>query len=93
MFQIPEKIEVSFTSSNGKWIDIRSPNDDRHLTLVQFATEKDLHTLLEKTKKIQERVSLLKPFERARILRKAASELERQHEFLAFVIASEGGKP
>lgn len=93
MFQIPEKIEVSFTSSNGKWIDILSPNDDRHLTLVQIATEKDLHTLLEMTKKIQERVSQLKPFERARILRKAASELERQHEFLAFVIASEGGKP
>lgn len=93
MFQLPEKIQVGFTSSQGKWVDIHSPNDGKLLTRVQFATADDLEKLLKETKSIQKKMAALRPYERAAILKKVAEEMKIAHEFLSLTIASEGGKP
>lgn len=93
MFQIPEKIPVKFTNSNGKWAQILSPNDGSKLTQLQSATEEDIQLILKDTKAIQKTIAALHPYERAKILKTAATLMKKEENFIAMVIASEGGKP
>lgn len=93
MFQIPRSLPLTFTNSKGAWKEIRSPNDGSLITKVQEGTEEDIEKLLQDTPHIQKKIAALKPFERAKILKAVASEIRANEEFLAMVIASEGGKP
>jgi acyl-CoA reductase-like NAD-dependent aldehyde dehydrogenase len=93
MFQLPSKIPLTFTASNGKYIQLLSPNDGKLLSEIQEATEADIHLILKETKAIQKTIAALKPFERAAILKKVVVELRSQEDFLGMMIASEGGKP
>lgn len=93
MFQLPESIPLKFTKSQGAWAEIHSPNDLSLITKVQEATESDITELLKETKSIQKMIARLKPYERSGILRKVASGIREQEEFLAKLIALEGGKP
>ncbi len=93
MFQLPSEIPLHFTSSQGKFVDLNSPNDHGLLLKVQNATQDDIEFILKETKSIQKEMQKLRPFERSEILKKAAAHLKGQLEFLAKVIASEGGKP
>jgi acyl-CoA reductase-like NAD-dependent aldehyde dehydrogenase len=93
MFQLPENIPLKFITSEGKWTEVHSPNDGTFLCKVQEATEKDIQSLLAETKRIQAKISSLLPFERSAILKKTAQYLKDIEDQLAFVIASEGGKP
>lgn len=93
MFQLPARLPLTFTTSVGKDLDILSPNDGSLLTKAQHATEEDIKLILEQTKNAQSEMEALKPFERAKILKDVALDLKNQLEFLAWVIASEGGKP
>jgi len=93
MFQLPENIPLQFTTSQGQWTQIHSPNDGKLLCKVQEATEEDIQRLLGETKSIQTKISVLLPYERSAILKKTAQYLKDIEEKLAYVIASEGGKP
>lgn len=93
MFHIPQSIPLKFTASSGNWVEIHSPNDDSLITKVQEATEEDINKLLEATPVIQKTIAKLRPYERAGILRKASALVEEGKDFLARLIATEGGKP
>lgn len=93
MFQLPTELPLKFTQSSGKTIDLLSPNDGKLLCKVQHATEADIEFILSETKKAQKVMEALKPFERAEIFKKLIPILKEQQDFLAWVIASEGGKP
>jgi acyl-CoA reductase-like NAD-dependent aldehyde dehydrogenase len=93
MFQLPERLTLQFTKSEGIFVDLFSPNDGALLTKVQMATEADIHHILKETKGIQRSMEKLKPYERAAILKKVVADLRTREDFLAMVIASEGGKP
>lgn len=93
MFQLPEHLSLKFTSSQGPSHQLLSPNDGKLLTTVQQATLDDITALLESTPAAQDEMEKLKPYERANILKTVAGSLREQIEFLAWVIASEGGKP
>lgn len=93
MFQIPQSLPLTFTNSKGAWKEILSPNDGSLITKVQEGTEEDIDKLLQDTPHIQKKIAALKPFERAKILKAVASKIRANEEFLAMVIASEGGKP
>lgn len=93
MFQLPGRIPLKFTESQGKYKTILSPNDGSKVTETQEATEKDIELLLSETKEIQKTIAKLRPFERAKILKVVAAEIRSQEDFFARVIATEGGKP
>ena len=93
MFQLPSQIPLHFTTSRGKFIDLHSPNDNGLITKVQNATAEDIELIVNATKSIQKEMKKLPPYERSEILKKAAAHLRNKQEFLAKVIASEGGKP
>lgn len=93
MFKFPSEIPLHFTTSRGKYVDLHSPNDNSFITKVQNATPDDIELILNETKTIQKEIKKLRPFERAHYLKKAAAHLKDKQEFLAQVIASEGGKP
>lgn len=93
MFQIPQSLPLTFTRSQGPWAEVRSPNDGILITRVQEATEEDVESLLHETPTIQKKVAALKPYERAQILKAVAAEIRAREDFLAQVIATEGGKP
>lgn len=93
MFQLPGRIPLKFTESQGKYKRILSPNDGSKVTETQEATEKDIELLLSETKEIQKSIAKLRPFERAKILKEVAAEIRSQEDFYARVIATEGGKP
>jgi acyl-CoA reductase-like NAD-dependent aldehyde dehydrogenase len=93
MFQLPTEIPLKFTNSLGPWREIFSPNDGSLLTKVQLAREEDILSLLSETKKVQKTISALKPYERSKILKDVAAQVQRDEEMLAFLISSEGGKP
>lgn len=93
MFEIPKKIPLNFLNSHGDWNKIFSPNDHNLLTEIQFATNEDIDHLLKETKSIQKSFSRLRPYERSQILKDASIEVKKNQEFLAMVIATEGGKP
>jgi len=93
MFQLPPKLPLRFTTSEGEWRDVLSPNDQKPITKMQLATSKDIEELLGSLKNSQKKMKNLRPYERADILKKAATELRSQESYLAWVIASEGGKP
>lgn len=93
MFQLPKELPLKFTTSKGKFQKILSPNDNKPLSEVQFATEADVDLILAKTKEAQMAMKSLHPYERSEILKKVAADLKLKHDFLAWVIASEGGKP
>lgn len=93
MFQLPEKLPLSFTASKGSYRKLHSPNDDKELTLVQDATSEDIEFILKNTKSAQKEFAKLRPYERSGILKKVAGILKDKEEFLSKVIAAEGGKP
>jgi acyl-CoA reductase-like NAD-dependent aldehyde dehydrogenase len=93
MFQLPQSLPLKFTKSTGKDLDILSPNDGKLLTRAQQATAQDIELLLGTMKEAQKTMAALKPFERSKILKEVAQDLKGQLDFLAWVIASEGGKP
>lgn len=93
MFHFPERLPLTFTESRGPYYELHSPNEGKLLTKVQEAEECDIQKLLEETKSIQSLMERLRPYERAAILRRTASLLKEKEEFLAYLIASEGGKP
>lgn len=93
MFDIPQKIPLNFVNSQGNWTKIHSPNDHKLITEVQFATDEDIDQLLKETKAIQKSLSSLRPYERSQILKDASTEVRKNREFLAMIIATEGGKP
>jgi acyl-CoA reductase-like NAD-dependent aldehyde dehydrogenase len=93
MFQLPDRLPLKFVSSEGKWTPVYSPNDGSLVTTFQEATPEDINDLLSATKKIQKTIALLRPYERAKILRTASEFLKSESDFLAMIIATEGGKP
>jgi acyl-CoA reductase-like NAD-dependent aldehyde dehydrogenase len=93
MFQLPPKLPLRFTKSQGEWRDVLSPNDLKVITQMQLATAKDIEELLGTLKASQSRMKNKRPYERAEILKKVATELRTQEAYLAWTIASEGGKP
>lgn len=93
MFQLPKHLPLKFTKSSGKDMDILSPNDGKLLTRAQMGTAQDIELLLSTMKDAQKTMTALKPFERSKILKDVAHDLKGQLEYLAWVIASEGGKP
>lgn len=93
MFKLPDSVPVKFTSSGGNYKELHSPNDGKVLSKIQVATEKDVELILKETRDIQKSFQKLRPFERSAILKKTALLLNEKQDFLAMVIASEGGKP
>jgi acyl-CoA reductase-like NAD-dependent aldehyde dehydrogenase len=93
MFQLPLKLPLTFTTSEGRWVDIFSPNDGSFVTSAQEATPEDIDKLLGGTRLIQKKMASLKPYEKGAILKTVASELKGRLDEFAFVIATEGGKP
>ena len=93
MFQLPPKLPLRFTNSKGEWREVLSPNDQKAITSMQLATAKDIEELLGQLKDSQKKMKNLRPYERSAILKKVAEELRSQEDYLAWVIASEGGKP
>ena len=93
MIQLPGQIPLSFTTSEGNFIELHSPNDGKLLTKIQMATARDIDYILSETKNIQKEMKKLRPFERSEILKKTARHLKSKEEFLSQVIAAEGGKP
>jgi acyl-CoA reductase-like NAD-dependent aldehyde dehydrogenase len=93
MFQLPSTLPLTFINSEGPWVEILSPNDSSFVTRAQEATAQDIDDLLAATRSIQKKMGLLKPYEKASILKTVAQELKGRVEEFAFVIATEGGKP
>jgi acyl-CoA reductase-like NAD-dependent aldehyde dehydrogenase len=93
MFQLPEKIPVTFTSSQGPWRELYSPNNGKKIAEVQLATEEDLRQILASTEEAQEKMASLRPYERSSLLRKVADKIKQREDEFSFAIASEGGKP
>ncbi len=93
MFQLPEKLPLTFTNSKGHFRKLLSPNDDSLLTMIQDGTEEDIEFILKDMKASQKKMAALKPYERATILKEVAQILKTKSEFLAKVISAEGGKP
>lgn len=93
MFQLPAQLPLKFTTSKGPFQKILSPNDGKSLSEVQFATAEDIKLILDSTLEAQTQMSKLHPYERAEILKKVAADLKEKIDFMAWVIASEGGKP
>lgn len=93
MFKLPPKFPLTFQESQGRFQDLYSPNDGKLLTTIQQATEEDVYYILASLKKSQNEAAALKPYERSRILLNVAQDLKTQVDYLAWVIASEGGKP
>jgi acyl-CoA reductase-like NAD-dependent aldehyde dehydrogenase len=93
MFQLPAKLPLRFTSSQGEWKDLYSPNDYKILTQMQLATKDDIANILENNQNAQKSMAKLHPFERAEILSKVIADLKSKIPYLAWVIATEGGKP
>lgn len=93
MFKLPDSIPVKFAASKGNYKDLHSPNEGKVLSKIQLATEADIDLVLKETRTIQKTFQALRPYERSAILRKSAAIMKERQELLAFVIASEGGKP
>lgn len=93
MFQLPAQLPLKFTTSKGAFQKILSPNDGKSLLEVQFATADDIKLILDTTLEAQMQMAKLHPYERAEILKKVALNLKEKLDFMAWVIASEGGKP
>jgi acyl-CoA reductase-like NAD-dependent aldehyde dehydrogenase len=93
MFQLPEKLPLTFTNSIGKYRQLLSPNDHSLLTLVQDATEEDILFILNDLKNSHKKMSQLRPYERANVLKQVAQTIKTKQDFLAKIISAEGGKP
>jgi acyl-CoA reductase-like NAD-dependent aldehyde dehydrogenase len=93
MIQLPERFPINFCDSHGPDKDLLSPNDQKLLTKIQYATQKDIDHLLGQLKNAQRKMSSLMDHERASILRKVSAQIEADAEKLAWLISSEGGKP
>jgi hypothetical protein len=74
MFQLPSKLPITFTSSQGPWVEILSPNDGSFVTSAQEATLQDIEKLLAETRSIQKKMAALKQFIKKPELVKAFKE-------------------
>lgn len=93
MIPFPARFPLTFRESQGSWVELRSPSDQRVITQVQNATEDDVEYLLQRLPRAQERMRAMKDYERAETLRRVAGSILDHAEELAFLIATEGGKP
>lgn len=93
MFEFPLSLPVKFTKSSGQWVEIFSPNDSSLIVRAQEATLQDIELLLSETPEIQKTIAQLRPYERSKILKDVATEIRSQENFIAKIIATEGGKP
>lgn len=93
MFPLKSQYALSFTSSRGEFRDITSPNDLAPFTKVQFGTGEDADKILSFISIAQEKMRALPASEKIRILKAVASEIGKNTDQLALVIAREGGKP
>lgn len=93
MFQLPERVPVRFCDSKGPFVTLLSPNDQKPISQIQYATSEDIEKLLTKIRGAQKKFSNISPLERSTILKKIASLIHKDAERLAWLIATEGGKP
>lgn len=93
MITLPEQFPVNFVTSEGTYKELHSPNDLRPLTKVQYAQKKDLEGLLKKLPHAKKTMRSFHPHQRAEILKKVASLIQENAPKLAWLIATEGGKP
>lgn len=93
MLNLPPKFPLNFTQSKGSYKKLLSPNDQKAITEVQYATPEDIELILSKLKTAQNKMRSLKAYERADILKKTAASIKENAESLAMLIATEGAKP
>lgn len=93
MFPLKPQYSLTFTKSRGEFRDIKSPNDLASFTKVQFGTAEDAEKILSLVPAAQVKMRSMSSGERIRILKGVASEIAKNHEQLALLIAREGGKP
>ena len=93
MFQVPSHVSVDFTQSKGPFVELFSPNDGTLISKIQQATEDDINFLLSSLGEAQKKMKSLKPYERSEILKNVARQVKDWEDFLANLIATEGGKP
>jgi len=93
MFQLPTKIPLKIPSSKGSWKSLHSPNDYQLLTEVQQATAEDIELIISEQEVAQKEIAKFSPLERSKMILRVADKLDSQVDYLAWVIASEGGKP
>lgn len=93
MFPLKAQYPLRFTSSRGEFREMTSPSDLVPFTKVQFGTAEDAGKILELIPAAQEKMKSLSSSERMRILKAVASEIGRNADQLALLIAREGGKP
>jgi acyl-CoA reductase-like NAD-dependent aldehyde dehydrogenase len=93
MFPLKTQYQLTFTNSRGEFRDIRSPNDLAPFTRVQFGTNEDADKILSLIPSGREKMRSMPASERMRILKNVASEIGKNTEQLALLVAREGGKP
>lgn len=86
-------IPVNFCESSGRYHELRSPNDQRVLGNIQYATSKDCDHLIGLLPGAQRKIAALPAFERANILKKVSARIREDAKSWAHLISSEGGKP
>ncbi len=93
MIPLPLQFPINFKESKGPFKPLVSPNDQKVITEIQFSTAEDINWVLSHLKSSQKKMQSLKGFERAEILKKTAEQIKHNAEKLAWLIATEGGKP
>lgn len=93
MIELPTNFPLRFTKSSGSYRELNSPNDQRFLSKIQYATKEDIQLLLNKLPSAQKKIESIPAFERSDILRKTASLIQEKQVFFSQLIATEGGKP
>ncbi len=93
MFPLKSQYLLNFTSSIGELRDITSPNDLLPFAKVQFGTAEDTEKILSLVKSGQKKMRAVSASEKIRILKGVASEIGKNADQLALLIAREGGKP
>lgn len=92
--KIPPEIHLDFNStSSKKWLQVTSPSHLKPLSRVQLASKNDISYLLETLCSAQDQMNQLAPYERAAILKSVIQKITHEKDFLASLIALEGGKP
>lgn len=93
MFPLKPKYPLTFTTSQGEFRDITSPNDLSAFTKVQFGTTEDAEKILTLIPAAQEKMRSMSAAEKMRILKAVAAEIGKNVDQLSLLVAREGGKP
>ncbi|ADC89653.1 Aldehyde Dehydrogenase [Thermocrinis albus DSM 14484] len=78
--------------STGKWLDVVYPYTGEVIGRASLASEEDVHTAVERAIEGHKQMASLTPYERYRILMKAAQLLEERAEVFARTLVLEVGK-